>query len=605
MTRAIWPIGLGFLVALLVELGGLAAGADTRLLDLGHRLAGPRIVPSDLVIVAIDDESVRRERDPLVFWGPHFAAVLVALREAGVTAVAMDLLLLESAETWFARHDLGELPQSRTLDAPLRAELARGAVVLASSHRVEGAEIVRDLPSIDTRVVLPEPLALIGLTDLPLDPDNALRRFHPAPLAGAEGPQLALTLAAALRHLSLDPGAQRWDIAGRTVSRSREAVPVAWAGPPGTMPTVPFWRLREGVMTEDERRSLGGRVALMGVTFAASGDWVETPYGDMRGVEAQANVLHTLLSGRRPWSPPRAARLAAYGLLGGLGASAALFGGWGVAAAAGALAAGAGPACALWGIHLDLALPGASAAASAVLAIAAAGGLRLAWTQRESSVLRTLFGRYVSRGVLDRVIADPRLAGVGGERRHVAVLFSDVMGFTSVSERVGPEAVFAFVNGWFEVGCRPILEQGGEVDKFIGDAIMARWGAPAAVTDPELRAVRAALGMAEAAVRYRAAAEERFGIPGFDVGIAVHAGPAVAGNIGLEERVEYTVIGDTVNTAARMEGLTRSVGARVLVSDAIVRVLGDRLVLGKRAELPVKGKAAAIVVHELLGLKDA
>ena len=187
----------------------------------------------------------------------------------------------------------------------------------------------------------------------------------------------------------------------------------------------------------------------------------------------------------------------------------------------------------------------------------------------------------------------------------MTVLFADIRNFTSMSESLNPHEVVEMLNAYFSRVCEPILAQGGTVDKFIGDAVMAVFGSPALQADHARRALRAALAMAEKAREFRAWMEKRFpnrGLSDFRIGIGVHTGEAVVGNIGSPQRFEFTAIGDTVNTASRLEGLTKELGWTIVASSGTIAAAGPGVVTGGREELRVKGRREAVVVVEVHGL---
>jgi class 3 adenylate cyclase len=233
--------------------------------------------------------------------------------------------------------------------------------------------------------------------------------------------------------------------------------------------------------------------------------------------------------------------------------------------------------------------------------------LRLTGEERERARLRQIFGRYVSEEVVEKLLASGRQPDLGGEALTVTVLFSDIRNFTSMSESLTPHEVVEMLNAYFSRVCEPILAQGGTVDKFIGDAVMAVFGSPALQADQARRALRAALAMAEKAREFRTWMENHFpdrGWADFQIGIGVHTGEAVVGNIGSPQRFEFTAIGDAVNTASRLEGLTKELGWTIVASSGTITAAGPGVVTGGRKELKVKGRREAVTVVEVRGLED-
>ena len=204
--------------------------------------------------------------------------------------------------------------------------------------------------------------------------------------------------------------------------------------------------------------------------------------------------------------------------------------------------------------------------------------------EREQAV--QMFSRFVNPHVVQELVAHGGLSR-GGESRQVSVLFSDIRGFTTLSEKRTPQEIVALLNRYFTLQVEVIFRHGGSLDKFIGDCIMAFWGAP--LDDPEhaQHAVAAALEMAEVLQRFKHELGEQDA--NFDVGIGIHSGPAVVGLIGSEQRREYTAIGDTVNLASRIEGLTKGV-SRILVSSDTMKLCGNAFDFKSFGSYKVKGR---------------
>ncbi len=214
--------------------------------------------------------------------------------------------------------------------------------------------------------------------------------------------------------------------------------------------------------------------------------------------------------------------------------------------------------------------------------------------RRDKEHAVTMFSRFVNPHVVKELIAHGGLAR-GGERRQVTLLFSDIRGFTSLSETRSPEEVVAMLNDYFSMQVGVIFKHGGALDKFIGDAIMAFWGAPLDDAQHAEHAIEAALEMYERVCEFKVKMGETGLV--FDVGIGLHSGPAVVGLIGSEQRREYTAIGDTVNLASRIEGLTRGV-APVLVSEDTMKLCPDAFDFVDRGSHPVKGRLQGVRLFE-------
>ena len=216
--------------------------------------------------------------------------------------------------------------------------------------------------------------------------------------------------------------------------------------------------------------------------------------------------------------------------------------------------------------------------------------------------LRT-FETYVPRALVRRIISQGGSGAVTSTESNLALMFTDIIGFTKMSENMAPGEVAKFLNDHFAIVNECIEAEGGTIDKYIGDAAMAFWGAPDAQSDQATRACRAALAIKR---RMEEAAKTHAG-PDLRVKISLHTGPLIVGNIGAPGRINYTVVGDTVNTGSRIEDLCDSVddGARaiILVSDQIVAEAGDGFEFTPVGNFAVKGKSKPVEVYRLVGQK--
>ncbi len=218
----------------------------------------------------------------------------------------------------------------------------------------------------------------------------------------------------------------------------------------------------------------------------------------------------------------------------------------------------------------------------------------------ERDRLRETFGRYVTRQVADHLLKGN--VNLGGELVPVTVLFSDIRSFTSISETMDPRALLDFLNEYFSGMVESVLSHHGVVDKFIGDAIMAVFGAPVPEPSDPLNAVKAALEMRARLAKINEAFRRR-GLPEIRTGIGLHSGEVVAGNMGHAERMEYTVIGDTVNLASRLEGMTKELDSDVILSEDLYRQVAADVDAEPLRKIKVKGRDQEVMVYRLRGLK--
>jgi adenylate cyclase len=247
----------------------------------------------------------------------------------------------------------------------------------------------------------------------------------------------------------------------------------------------------------------------------------------------------------------------------------------------------------------DPVLPGIALGLSFALATA----YSYATEGRQKLYIRRMFGQYMSETVIEHLLENPEKLQLGGERRQVTLFFSDLAGFTTISERLDPETVVGLLNDYLSAMTEIILHEEGTVDKFEGDAIMAFWGAPLDQPDQARRACRAALRQQAALAELNQRFAE-LNLPPLTMRIGLHTGEAIVGNLGSEKRFDYTVIGDTVNLAARLEGLNKFYGSHVMASEATVTACDSGVEFRELDLVAVKGKEQAVRVFEVLGLTD-
>jgi adenylate cyclase len=225
---------------------------------------------------------------------------------------------------------------------------------------------------------------------------------------------------------------------------------------------------------------------------------------------------------------------------------------------------------------------------------------RMVRSLREKEMIKRAFTRYVAREVVEEVLKDPEHLMLTGERREATVLFCDIRGFTRLSERLSPEQVVSLLNEFYTTAIETTFKHDGTLDKFLGDAVMAVFGAPIAHPDHTRRAVRTAIEMRTALTELSKRRAMR-GLDPFEVGIGVALGEVVAGTVGTEERMEYTVIGDSVNVAARLQ--SRAPGGSILLSRRTYEAVHDIVEGISLGAMQVKGKAEDVEVYEVVGFR--
>jgi len=584
--------------------------------DYWHVFSGVRYQPQHTAFVMMDDETLTALKDePLSFWAPHFARAMKTLERAGVKAVGLDLIYQVSAESWLKKLDLPDSEISRNYDSPLREALSRGDKILIT-HLVDmkggGPRLL--LPPEDHVLVLPGGIHDLGIANLNPDDDKHVRHFYPVMFPDPKFPGIGFAMQLALRGAGKDPLQSEWEIAGVALNRERKSRTIGYTGPPGTIPTVSMnVLLQDDALARPEVTALKGKLVIIAANYAGTSDRHFTPYSrgvkadQMAGGEIHANIVETILSGRYPRPLPEPIEIAYLAAL--LLLTVPLFmklhAGWGIAVLIAASALVTLPAYALF--RGDWVPPVAEPQLALAFGYLMTLGLRLTGEERERGRIREMFGKYVSDEVVDKLLAEDRRPDLGGEALTVTVLFSDIRGFTTISEKLTAHEVVEMLNAYFTRVCEPILAQGGTVDKYIGDAVMAVFGSPVRHPDHARRAIRAALDMAREAEAFKQWMRERFperGLSEFGVGIGLHSGEAVIGDIGTPKRKEFTAIGDVVNAASRLEGVTKEMGCVIVASEATVRAAGEGVRTGKFEQIRVKGKAEPLAVYEIVGLDE-
>jgi len=365
-----------------------------------------------------------------------------------------------------------------------------------------------------------------------------------------------------------------------------------------SMPTVPAIDVLSGDLAALSA-AVGGRIVLVGTSAVGLRDIVSVPMGySVAGVRVHAEIIDQIVGQtfitRPDWAP--GAELALAGLLGVL----LLF----VAGRTGALVT-SGVALVLIGVAvvtswwafagqrllLDPLLPGLAVGLSFLVTTP----ILLLMSDRERAFVRGAFGRYLSPTLVERLSANPQALVLGGEERELTVLFSDIRGFTSMSEKMNPTELTALLNGFLTPMTDILLDSDGTIDKYMGDAIMCFWNAPLDIADHERKACLAALRMVASLEALNEGREKPL-----KVGIGLNTAPCCVGNLGSAQRFSYSAIGDGVNLASRVEGLTKAYGVSVLVTEPTRQAAGGLAFLEVDL-VRVVGRADAVPIHTLVG----
>ena len=619
-------------------------------------MAHPRDARKDIALVEINESSVRALEPVFGRWPwPRVVhgGVIDFLTRAHARVIAYDVLFTERDRRGASQVGDRSMTGAES-DAAFAAAVKRaGNVVLLAegtfdgliSDPASGAAASLSLPGVVYQpgrgfwqrppLLLPfaelaDAAMAIGHNVLPVA-DGTVREALPfVESAGVAVPSLGLAAALAAEHVlpadvtrhddTLRIGSHLMPILSEPVpSRPGEAAAASvqalldFRGPAsssaeGTYPAYSFFdvllsqeRIASGDTPPIDPSAFRDKIVFVGTSAAGLSDVFLTPFknGKTPGVQIHAAIADDVLSSRFMRRAPLSLDVAvtlSVGLAAGL-AAVLLPAWWATLATLGVVAlVVAGVTRAIGGGLWIALVPPLTAAALSLF-----GGV--AWQYfmegREKRHIKKMFGRYVSRDVFDQLLADPSLARLGGQRREMTVLFSDIRGFTTASERSTPEDVVRHLNEYFTAMVEVLLAHRGTLDKFVGDMVMGLFGAPVADPDHADHAVACAVAMAAELDRLNAAWAVA-GRPVLKTGIGINTGEMIAGNIGSETIMSYTVIGDAVNLGARIESLNKEYGTRIIISEATRARLTYPFTTRPLGEVIVKGKTQAVAVHEVV-----
>lgn len=559
----------------------------------------------DIVIIDIDERSLALLAPSVGRWPwPRalHAELLQGLERQQPRAVVFDVLFSDpdltrpESDAYFAE----TVAASRNSFFPMLrlqgVDPARG-IPLAEYGAQLGLSASADAdPRARVAMVLPLPAMLqtgrLGVHNAIADGDGVVRRYVMYfDEAGWQLPSLPLTVA---RHLQFGPLPQTAEI------------DLNWRGPALSYRRVSYADVYEDMQRAQPTRpadEFSGKIVIIGATANGLHDVRPTPVAAFHpGVEILATAIDNLKNHNPLQRVPAVVPALAGALLLGLLALAfavyrRIF--WIGLALLGLTAA-------LFylqfrALHWQWLLPLLTVAVFVWLYYIVAASIEYLHERKVRQRAIETFGRFLDPRVVQALVEKGETTeSLSGRSRQISVLFSDIRGFTTLSETSSPEQIVELLNRYFSLQAGAIFRHQGTLDKYIGDAIMAFWGAPAEQPDHALLAVAAALEMSERLEQFRAEAGELAG--GLDIGIGVHSGKAVVGFIGSENRQDYTAIGDTVNLSSRIEGLTKGV-ARVLVSEDTMRLCLQRgdacpFVFEDKGSYSVKGRAQAVRLYE-------
>ena len=582
LVNPVWVVFGAALLGWLLTQTAFWRNVELKLFDVLVVRSAPNQVALPITIVGVDEATFEALKASWPLPRRYHAQLLDRLREAGIAAVGFDMVFSDLTR-----------PED---DEPFAAAIKRFPhVVLASDLTFRESAAVRQWLRVDPHPLFLQAGALQGYSSLEVDDDAVLRRV----------PIVQDSFWRALLW--------KFDQARPGVVPSLDAsddMRIRWLGGPHTFTYVPYHHLLDPEKNlppnwkeffQDNIVLVGRKLSVIGDVGAAQGEMYQTPFyyrtrEFMPRVEAHANLVANMVVGQALREAPDGWPLGAW-------VSAVFFGfvfmrHWHPLRSGVVLALVAGALAALeYGFFREqgIWIPAAGAMMTVALIYVSQGAIAFIAEQRQRGAIKDAFSMYVSPALVDQVIAHPEQLKLGGERRPLTILFSDLAGFTTISERMDPEQVSGIVNRHLSEMTDTILGHLGTVEKFLGDGIMALWGAPVPDAEHSLHAVEAAIEMQQRVAAMSADIERDTGAV-VKMRVGVNCGVCIVGNMGGNNRFDYTAVGDAVNLASRLEGVNKVYGTDILVSGAIVEAVNGRIRFREVDTVRVKGKHVGIDV---------
>jgi adenylate cyclase len=592
--------------------------ADLFLYDLHFSWRGTQPTSGKTVLVLMDQKSaLELERRKGSWSREHVARALGNLCEAGAEVIGLDMVLFAPGQE--AKED----------DALAEAMDQCGNVVLAKFVAEEGKSEVSALPRFQ------EAMLGEGFINMFPDRDGVLRKIpffsaRPSPDGLILSPSFSLEMVRAFLNLDfvLDFKKDHFRIGapeGENIVLPYPELRIHFYGHTGAFQHLSF---SDVVHNRFDQGLVKGRIVLIGSSLATDKDFFPIPFSDQEGtaekyrdkfgevldkitraktvgVACHAQAIETMLDGRFIRTFPERYVLAMIVILGILGIGfyaprPAAMGGLLIL-----LMAGAGLIGVSHMVFLRRLLWVETVFPVAILALQYLSGMALqrAYSREKTKLVTGMFGKYVSKDVVTDILKGNIGLSLAGSSREVTVLFSDLRGFTTISEGLAPQETGLLLNTYFDAMIPIVFEHGGTLDKLMGDAIMAFFGAPGEVKDHPQQAAKTALLMIRRLAELKRRRTEK-GIDELAVGIGLNTGVVTVGNLGSQHFMDYTVIGDAVNLGSRLEGLNKTYGTSIILSEFTARRLDNRFVLRELDRVRVKGKGEPVGIFELVGFRD-
>jgi len=567
--------------------------------DFMMRLRGARETPGNIVIIAIDDFSFNWTGFQWPWSRSYFAEIVEQVNKGGGKVVGLDIFLFEPDQN--SENDAA-------FSAALDEASAAVSVVQIFQDNMDGftvATLSQPLPS------YMEVLDGSGITAFARDEDAVVRSVKAFETYN-EKIYFHWAFEVARLYLGVEPPSNPTSAGiqfnGQTIPLRAGQILINFAGPAQTYPTYSAANVHDGVVLEENPDAFRGKIVLIGATTVTMQDVYPTPFSAQvptAGVEIVANAIDTLIGGTYlreapPWAALLAILLAALlALLISRSKQPTLTIGLLAAAMVGYYAL-----VLLAFTQFNYILPSIAPQAMLFLGVVLPTLEQAVSQELEKRRVRNLFSRFISPEMVEQMMHTQDLNSLN-KRSNISILFSDIRGFTTLSEKLSPEAVVALLNPYLEAMSKVIYKHGGTVDKYEGDAIMAFFGEPVPFEDHAVRALRAALDMRVALDELRKQWEREGRPTHIEMGIGVNSGEVFVGMLGSAQRINYTVIGDNVNLASRLQDLTKTYDWPILISESAYQQVKDEFDAEFADAVTVKGKTKPVNVYKVIGRKGA
>lgn len=595
---------------------GLMQAADNYLYDLGMSLRGPQQTSGRISLVLMDEESARQLQRERGQWSrSKLAQALDNLCGAGAEVIGLDMVMSAPDQ---------DPEEDRTLAAAIER---CNNVVLA---RVSSAQGVREITALAS---FREVMIGDGFIDVPLDKDGVLRKIRflnakPEPDGSLSLlPSFALEVARVYFNLEyrFDFSGDDYFLLGTREKHLRLPYPELLINYSGSYNAFDIISFSDATSNRFDPALVKGRIILVGSTLSSEKDFFTTPisrfrleastlagrFGDMEmgvqgsdepGVACHAYAVDNILGQkflRHLTGRPIAWLCLAAGAaglvfsllrLGWVYEFAILFAGLATITVIAYLS------LSRWHLRIDI-FP-----LLLVLNLQFITGvvLQKVFERKQTAMITSMFGKYVSARVVNELIKGDISTTLEGRKADLTILFSDLRGFTTLSERLGARDTAILLNTYFNAMIPLVFTHGGTLDKLMGDAIMAFFGAPVDLAGHPVQGATTALDMIGRLKQLKMRSDIA-GLTDLEIGIGLNTGEVTVGNLGSSDFMNYTIIGDAVNLASRLEGLNKTYGTAIIVSDFLASRLDDRFLLRDLDIVRVKGKKTAVTIYELIG----